>query len=259
MAKRIWVFLSVLLCWYGTAEAASEDFFQLTPQAFEQLVAERIPPKVLDALKTIEDEAFSEENAFLQAVEEHIGKESTAQYEKPLCKLAHQIREKDGVVKRATKWSVKTAISILKELLSGLVEGIDEGLSAAIGHDDAQVVTNAKELQRQKLEIIVLGVTASNSRNVTNVDLGFKNPGDKPIRITHLRDASAVQLIDKDGFATGLANSFYNPANVIVPPRASVQQRFQLRGDHASARFLRLFTLDIDLCPPTPHLPPLDY
>lgn len=60
--------------------------FKLTEQSLEKLEDEGLPVKVLDDLEVLEGEEFTKEDEFLDALEEEIGEEQTAEYKDRILK-----------------------------------------------------------------------------------------------------------------------------------------------------------------------------
>ncbi|MEJ2609568.1 MAG: hypothetical protein P8179_05620 [Candidatus Thiodiazotropha sp.] len=143
----------------------------------------------------------------------------------PLFSLAdeNQDQEKSGVAESA-KSVVSSVVKFGKELISGATDGVTEGRKSGESHDGATIVSNLEELE-QHIDITVLGKT-SDGENSVNIELGFKNRGENPVRIINIKENNTIIVLDKDGYATSLSLSGNNPLELTVPEQAAKKQTF---------------------------------
>lgn len=156
----------------------------------------------------------------------------------PVFALAQEEEEKSGVAESA-KSVVSSVVKFGKEVLSGTSDGVTEGRKTGESGDGAIIVSNQSELE-QFLEVNILGKTADGEKSV-NVELGFKNSGDKPVRVINLKDKNAIIVVDKDGYATGLSLHNNNPFDITVPEQAAIKQMFNFKVPEESASAIRIW------------------
>lgn len=153
----------------------------------------------------------------------------------PIIALAEE--EKSGVVE-TTKTVISGVVSFGKDVLSGASEGVTEGRKTGESDDGAIIVDNQAELEKF-LDVKFLNKTANGEKSV-NVEMGFKNSGNKPVRVINLKDNNAIIIVDKDGYATGISFHLDNPSAITVPEQAAIKQVFNFNIAEENAAEIRI-------------------
>jgi hypothetical protein len=79
----------------------------------------------------------------------------------------------------------KSVVKFSKEMLGGVNKGITEGRKEAEGVDGASIVTDIEEIDNNiAIKIITMKSLLNDTK--TEIEIGFNNLTDKPIRIANL-------------------------------------------------------------------------
>ena len=149
-------------------------------------------------------------------------------------------------VKEVVSETTKEVVSFTKEFFKGLNEGVDEGRSQTESADGAVVVTSVEQFDAL-LSVEVVSVSSNPLGTTTEVEVGFKNATEKPVRIANLDDEGVVLLIDVDGYSTLPKSSNRNNAEITVPPLTEKKYTFSFASPHEKAMTLRLWSKELDL------------
>lgn len=87
-------FITDIEMFYNNADDVDEivTCFELTKYSFDQLKDENIPDNILESLRYIENQKFSCERRFLNAIEKQLGKEQTVQYKNLILKYTQKFQ-----------------------------------------------------------------------------------------------------------------------------------------------------------------------
>lgn len=142
--------------------------------------------------------------------------------------------------------ATKNVIKIGKDILGGVNQGVDEGRKESTGIDGAVVVTNIDELEKS-VDIELLMVRSLSNDQRTEVEIGFKNKSNTPIRIANLDDKATVILLDTDGYAQELDNNNRHSAEITIPASAGKKHSFLFNIPVSKAKILRLWNKDYEI------------
>ncbi len=129
-------------------------------------------------------------------------------------------------------------VEAAKGTATGIEEGIAEGRKSAASADGAIIVTNGKELA-ESLTVEVIAVSRGDIKDTVIVEIGLGNKSDKPVRVSGLAPRGAVILLDKDGFASYLAEPIYDIVTVPENAKEKVAYTFS-SGDYQKAHKIRI-------------------
>jgi hypothetical protein len=142
--------------------------------------------------------------------------------------------------------ATKNVIKYGKEILGGVNQGVDEGRKESVGIDGAVVVTNINELEKN-VDIELLLVRSLFNDQKTEIEIGFKNKSDTPIRIANLDDKTTVLLLDTDGYAQELDSGNRHTAELTIPASAGKKHVFLFNIPVSKAKTLRLWNKDYEI------------
>ncbi len=140
----------------------------------------------------------------------------------------------------------KNAIKFSKNVLGGISDGVDEGRKEAEGIDGARIVTDIDELERY-VDIKLLMVRSLDDDKRTDIEVGFRNKSDNPIRIANLDDKETVLLLDADGYAQEADSGSRYGAEITIPPNAGKKHNFIFNVPVSKAKALRLWNKEYEV------------
>ena len=149
-------------------------------------------------------------------------------------------------VKDVVSETTKEVVSFTKDFFKGVKDGVDSGRTSTESVDGALVVTNV-ELLNSLLEIEIIKVSTSSEGRFTEVEVGFKNPNEKAIRVANLYDSGVTILIDADGYSNPVERQASSESEVTVPPSAGVKHKFRFISPASKASKLRIWSREFDL------------
>jgi hypothetical protein len=140
----------------------------------------------------------------------------------------------------------KSVVKFSKEMLGGVNKGITEGRKEAEGVDGASIVTDIEEIDNNiAIKIITMKSLLNDTK--TEIEIGFNNLTDKPIRIANLSNQGTLLLLDADGYSFGLDSSKGYEPDLTIPANAGKKHSFLFNLPAAKAKTLRLWNKDFIL------------
>lgn len=133
--------------------------------------------------------------------------------------------EEKSSITGAVSSVVSGAVSTGKNILKGVKDGIDTGRKDGQSLDDALVIYNKDDFEKN-IKAQVLNVTKDELGYSVTVSL--KNETDKMIRLTNLHEQKSLQLLDVDGFAVFSTGPF---SDINIPTKSAVKSTFRFPAD----------------------------
>ena len=146
--------------------------------------------------------------------------------------------EKVNAVTDTTKSVISSFVKFGKDLIEGADEGVNEGRKTGLSKDDALIIDNGEDLNKQ-LTLKLLSVKEA-AENESYVVLGFKNANDRPVRVINLQESENIIVIDTDGYATNLTLGRNNPEDLTIPSKAGKKQQFHFNIAAAAVKEVRI-------------------
>ena len=137
--------------------------------------------------------------------------------------MASYAEEQSNVI-NAVSSVVSGVVSTGKDVLKGVKEGIDTGRKEGTSIDDASIIYDREQLQKN-VEVKILSVIKDGGEY--KVTVALKNKTDKLIRITNLNEQETLQLLDTDGFSVF---SLYSVRDINIPKKGSRKKHICIPG-----------------------------
>lgn len=153
--------------------------------------------------------------------------------------MASYAEEQSNVI-NAVSSVVSGVVSTGKDVLKGVKEGIDTGRKEGTSIDDASIIYDREQLQKN-VEVKILSVIKDGGEY--KVTVALKNKTDKLIRITNLNEQETLQLLDTDGFSVF---SLYSVRDINIPKKAAVKSIFVFPADGAP-KTLKIFEIEMEI------------
>ena len=148
--------------------------------------------------------------------------------------------EEQSDVINAVSSVVSGVVSTGKDVLKGVKEGIDTGRKEGTSIDNASIIYDREQLQKN-VEFKILSVIKDGEEY--KVTVAFKNKTDQLIRITNLNEQEALQLLDTDGFSVF---SLYSVRDINIPKRSAVKSIFVFPAD-GTPKTLKIFEIEMEI------------
>lgn len=153
--------------------------------------------------------------------------------------MASYAEEQSDVI-NAVSSVVSGVVSTGKDVLKGVKEGIDTGRKEGTSIDNAFIIYDREQLQKN-VEVKILSVIKDGEEY--KVTVAFKNKTDQLIRITNLNEQEALQLLDTDGFSVF---SLYSVRDINIPKRSAVKSIFVFPADGTPKTF-KIFEIEMKI------------
>ena len=148
--------------------------------------------------------------------------------------------EEQSDVINAVSSVVSGVVSTGKDVLKGVKEGIDTGRKEGTSIDNASIIYDREQFQKN-VEVKILSVIKDGEEY--KVTVAFKNKTDQFIRITNLNEQEALQLLDTDGFSVF---SLYSVRDINIPKRSAVKSIFVFPAD-GTPKTLKIFEIEMEI------------
>ena len=153
--------------------------------------------------------------------------------------MASYAEEQSDVI-NAVSSVVSGVVSTGKDVLKGVKEGIDTGRKEGTSIDDASIIYDREQLQKN-VEVKILSVIKDGGEY--KVTVALKNKTDKLIRITNLNEQETLQLLDTDGFSVF---SLYSVRDINIPKKSAVKNTFVFPAD-GTPKILKIFEIEMEI------------
>lgn len=156
-----------------------------------------------------------------------------------LVSMASYAEEQSNVID-AVSSVVSGVVSTGKDVLKGVKEGIDSGRKEGTSIDNAFIVSDREQLEKN-VAVKVLSVTKEGEEY--KVTVALKNKTDQLLRITNLNQQESLQLLDADGFSVF---SLCPVRDISIPKQSAVKSMFVFPADGVP-KTLKIFEIEIDI------------
>ena len=153
--------------------------------------------------------------------------------------MASYAEEQSNVI-NAVSSVVSGVVSTGKDVLKGVKEGIDTGRKEGTSIDDASIIYDREQLQKN-VEVKILSVIKDGGEY--KVTVALKNKTDKLIRITNLNEQETLQLLDTDGFSVF---SLCPVGDISIPKKSAVKSNFTFPAD-GTPQILKIYESEIKI------------
>ncbi len=159
-----------------------------------------------------------------------------------ICCSAAQAKE-ESLLETGVRDIVSDTVSAGQDFMSAVKEGFDEGRQGKEKLDRSRLVAGPEDLKRLKLTMEVVKVEELSAGRF-QVTVALRNPNDFMVRLVNLERAGNVVLLDKDGFASALADPAAEGREVDVLGRSAARLRFTFVNVENRPATFRLYNTD---------------
>ena len=147
--------------------------------------------------------------------------------------------EKSNITK-AVSSVVSEVVSTGKDVLKGVKEGIDTGRKDGTSIDDAFIIYDREQFEKN-VKAEVLSVTKAEEGY--KVTVGLKNETDQLIRLTNLNEQKSLQLLDTEGFSVF---ALCPTGDINIPKKSAVKSIFIFPAD-GTPKMLKIYESEIEI------------
>lgn len=148
--------------------------------------------------------------------------------------------EEQSNVTKAVSSVVSGVVSTGKNVLKGVKEGIDTGRKDGTSVDDAFIIYDREQFEKN-VKAEVLSVTKAEEGY--KVTVGLKNETDQLIRLTNLNEQKSLQLLDTEGFSVF---ALYPARDINIPKKSAVKSIFIFPAD-GTPKMLKIYESEIEI------------
>ena len=148
--------------------------------------------------------------------------------------------EEQSNVTKAVSSVVSGVVSTGKNVLKGVKEGIDTGRKDGTSIDDAFIIYDREQFEKN-VKAEVLSVTKAEEGY--KVTVGLKNETDQLIRLTNLNEQKSLQLLDTEGFSVF---ALYPTGDISIPKKSAVKSIFIFPAD-GTPKMLKIYESEIEI------------
>ena len=148
--------------------------------------------------------------------------------------------EEQSNVTKAVSSVVSGVVSTGKNVLKGVKEGIDTGRKDGTSVDDAFIIYDREQFEKN-VKAEVLSVTKAEEGY--KVTVGLKNETDQLIRFTNLNEQKSLQLLDTEGFSVF---ALYPARDINIPKKSAVKSVFIFPAD-GTPKMLKIYESEIEI------------
>ncbi len=142
----------------------------------------------------------------------------------------------------ASKVTEKT-VELTKGTFTGIDEGFDKGRKATQSVDGALIVSTRDEFSKN-VAVEILAVAPGQEKGMTEIQVGFVNAGEMPVRVTELAAKGNLLLLDTDGY---VCPAHLIPAEVTIPEKAKLKVSLGFTCEPGKVGKLRIYGKEIEI------------